>query len=297
MKLRLLCFSCWFGVLAGCSAESTGRDANGTLTDSGGTVTDSGGIAVDAGDEGGLGTDSALPTDTGPDMTPAAAVYAHSASTLYKLDPDTKAVTVVGNFSGCGSVVDIALDAKSNLYASAGGLYKVDTKTAKCTSIGSFGFVGNSLSFVPAGTIDPTNETLVSYFGGQYVKVNLSTGATTNLGTLPSGFSSSGDIVSVKGGGTYVTVNGNGCGDCLLEVDPKTGTMKKNWGTVGAAAVYGIAYWAGSVYAFNDAGRIYELTFGATSLTSKEIPIPMKPSGLQFWGAGSTTAAPVVPVK
>lgn len=282
-------------LILGCSA-GTEKEPSGTLTDSGGE----GGIQVSdsaASDESGLGTDAALPMETGPDMAPAAAVYAHSASTLYKLDPDTKAVTVVGNFSGCFGVVDIALDAKSNIYASASGIYTVDKLTAKCTRVGGGTFAGNSLSFVPAGTIEPDREVLVSYNGGQYLRVDLDKGTTTSLGSLPSGFSSSGDIVSVKGGGTYVTVNGNGCGDCLLEIDPKTGTMKKNWGPVGASSVFGIAYWAGSVYAFNDAGRIYELTFGADKLTSKEIAIPMKPSGLSFWGAGSTTSAPVVPVK
>jgi hypothetical protein len=284
-------------ILLGCSAES-GKEPGNTLTDSGPAKDDGGGIVVDSGDnEGGLGTDSALVTETGPDMAPAAAVYAHSSMTLYKLDPDTKAVTTIGNFSGCFGVVDIAVDAKSNVYASASGIYKVDTKTAACTKVGGGSFAGNSLSFVPAGTIEPDREVLVSYNGGQYLRVDLDKGTTISLGSLPSGFSSSGDIVSVKGGGTYVTVNGNGCGDCLLEIDPKNGTMKKNWGAVGAAAVYGIAYWAGSVYAFNDSGQIYELTFGTDKLTSKEIMIPMKPSGLSFWGAGSTTAAPVVPVK
>src|SRR5258706_14049112 len=32
-------------------------------------------------------------------------VYGNSADTLYKLDPDTKAVTVVGAFKGCTSVL------------------------------------------------------------------------------------------------------------------------------------------------------------------------------------------------
>jgi hypothetical protein len=293
MQLRFLfvlavpCFAC---------SASSEKSSTSSLSDAGG---DTDGITLgDTGsaDDGGLNAD-APPMDTGPDKAPAAAVYAHSASTLYKLDPDTKAVTVIGPFSGCSGVVDIALDAKSNLYASAGGIYLVDKTTAKCTSVGGGTFAGNSLSFVPAGTIEPDKEVLVTYNGGQYMRVDIDKGTTTNLGSLPFGFASSGDIVSVKGGGTYVTVTGPGCGDCLLEVDPKTGTMKKNWGTVGTNAVYGIAYWAGSVYAFSDAGRIFELTFGTDKLTPKEIMIPMKPSGLQFWGAGSTTIAPVVPVK
>lgn len=281
-------------MLGACSAASNPDDSApveaGIRSDS--AVDDSGSAG-----EGGIELDSSLPETPPPDPAPAAAVYAHSASTLYKLDPDTKAVTVVGKFSGCSNVVDIAVDKDSNIYASASGIYRVDSKTAKCTSVGGGLFAGNSLSFVPAGILDPVKEVLVTYNGGTYYKVDAATGATTALGSLPSGYSSSGDIVSVKGGGTYVTVNGNGCGDCLLEVDPKTGAMKKNWGSVGAAAVYGIAYWAGSVYTFDNGGQIFELTFGTSSVTAKSIPIPSKPAGLSFWGAGSTTSAPVVKVK
>lgn len=278
----------------GCSADKSGGDDNIPLDAGGGDGFVLGDTSAQD-ESGSMFGDVAVPET--PDMAPAAAVYAHSSGTLYKLDPDSKAVTVIGNFSGCGSVVDIALDAKSNLYASAGGIFLVDKNTAKCTSVGGGSFAGNSLSFVPAGTIDPAKEVLVTYNGGQYMRVDVDKGTTTNLGSLPFGYSSSGDIVSVKGGGTYVTVIGNGCGDCLLEVNPKTGAMLKNWGSLGVGGVYGIAYWAGSVYAFNDAGRIFEVTFSGDKVVTKEIPIPMKPSGLSFWGAGSTTAAPVVPVK
>jgi hypothetical protein len=287
----------WFAVFAllslGCSADKSGSDPSIPLDGGAGDGFSFGDTLSQ--EEVGLFGDVAVPET--PDMAPAAAVYAHSSNTLYKLDPDTKAVTVIGNFSGCGSVVDIALDAKSNIYASAGGIFLVDKNTAKCTSVGGGSFAGNSLSFVPAGTIDPAKEVLVTYSGGQYMRVDVDKGTTTNLGSLPFGYSSSGDIVSVKGGGTYVTVNGNGCGDCLLEVNPKTGAMIKNWGSLGTGGVYGIAYWAGSVYAFNDAGQIFEVTFSGDKVVTKEIPIPMRPSGLSFWGAGSTTAAPVVPVK
>ena len=289
---RLASLGVWT-LLSACSASAEDKGGTASLDAGGGLAID----AASAGDGGGIAIDAALPDAPGPDPAPAGAVYAHSASTLFKLDPDTKAVTVIGPFDGCSSVVDIAVDRDGNIFASAGGIYRVDKNSAKCTSVGGGSFAGNSLSFVPAGVLDATKEVLVTYNGGSYYRVDSGTGMTSMLGSLPSGYNSSGDIVSVKGGGTYVTVNGNGCGDCLLEVDPKTGSMKKNWGSVGAAAVYGIAYWAGSVYTFDNSGSIYELTFGTSSVTAKAIPIPSKPSGLSFWGAGSTTVAPVVPVK
>lgn len=290
---RLLCLLC-VSALAACSASEEKIAA----TADGGAKTDGGGFDP-GGDDGGIALDADLPESPPPDEAPAAAVYAHSATTLYKLDPDTKAVLTIGTFSGCSQVVDIAVDKDSNIFGStqSGGIYRIDNTTAKCTSLGGGSFAGNSLSFVPVGVLDPAKEILVTYNGGDYYRVDPTTGATKALGSLPSGYSSSGDIVSVKGGGTYVTVNGNGCGDCLLEVDPKTGAMKKNWGSVGAAAVYGIAYWAGSVYTFDNSGKIFELSFGTSSVTATAIPIPSKPSGLSFWGAGSTTSAPIVKVK
>ncbi len=273
----------------GVPADDTGGSGGDTLVADGDL--DTGTIDPD----GGLDLDGSLDGSTTP--PPAAEVWAHSADTLYKLDPDTKKVTVIGNFKGCSSVVDIALDEKSNLYASAGGIYKVDKKTATCTLVGGGSFAGNSLSFVPVGVLDPTKEVMVTYSGSEYMRVDIASGKTTSLGSIAGGYGSSGDIVSVKGGGTYLSAYGPGCSDCLLEVNPKTGAMIKNWGSLGTGGVYGLAFWAGKIYAFDSGGRVFEVTFGASSITTKEIPVSGKPPGLSFWGAGSTTVAPTTPVK
>jgi hypothetical protein len=120
----------------------------------------------------------------------------------------------------------------------------------------------------------------------------------TNIGSLGSaGLESSGDIVSVINGPTYLTVYGPGCADCLVEVNPKTGAITKNWGLLAHSDVYGIAFWAGAVYAFDAAGGLFELTFAGGKLGTKEIPIPNKTAGLEFFGAGSTTSAPVTATR
>jgi hypothetical protein len=291
---------CLVSSLAACSASKTAWEDPLVPVDSG--TSDSShadtlpGADTAPEDTAGLSIDSAL--DTTPPPGPAE-VWAQSADTLYKLDPTTKVVTVIGKFSGCSSVVDIALDEKSNLYASAGGIYSVDKKTAACTPIGGGSFAGNSLSFVPAGTIDPSKEVMVTYSGDQYMRVDQKTGVTTTIGSVGGGYGSSGDIVSVKGGGTYLSAYGPDCTpyNCLLQVDPKTGALKKNWGQItGGSAVYGLAYWAGNIYGFDSSGKILEVTFTATGITTKEIPFTGS-SGISFWGAGSTTSAPVGPVK
>ena len=99
-------------------------------------------------------------------------VYAHSSDTLYKLDPITKQVTVVGELTGCPTsfgIIDIAVDKNHNIIGASGTvLWHIDKTTGSCTALG----VGpssypNSLSFVPEGILDPDEEVLVGYRGSQ----------------------------------------------------------------------------------------------------------------------------------
>ena len=227
-----------------------------------------------------------------------AVVYGQSDTTLYAVDPDTKAVTAIADFSGCDSaVIDIALDKSSKMYGTTfGGVYTIDTTTAVCTLLAT-GTYPNSLSFVPVGTLDPTEEALVGYNGSTYVHIDTTTGNVTTVGDLGKGYSSSGDIVSVIGGGTYLTVTGgDACSqyDCLVEVDPVTGALKTNYGPIGYSEVYGLAFWAGTVYGFDSAGDLFQVTFTGSKANVTAIPIPSAPAGLSFYGAGSTTSAPPV---
>lgn len=266
----------------------------------------------DAGPKPPAFTDASL-TDTGGPKGPAE-VFGHSGSTLYRLDPDTKAAKVVGTFSGCNepreSVIDIALDEASVMYGTTRtGLFRIDTSTAKCTKVADATAnkdFPNSLSFVPKGTLDPAKEALVGYVDDVYVQIDTTTGLITERGKLdnirPSKVRSSGDIVSVIGGPTYLTVTSIGTdtqcktADCLVEIDPKTGALLKNWGTLNARQeVFGVAFWAGAIYGFTNSGSLFQVQISGGSLSLTEIPIPQAPVGLSFYGAGSTTSAPVQP--
>jgi hypothetical protein len=254
-----------------------GGDGSGNGTDSGFIFSDASG--TDSPNNNGDGS-------TGPEVD---YVYAHSPDTLYKVDPVAKTMTTIAPFNGCSSVIDLAIDQNQKAFVTTfGGVYHLDLTNADCTLIAT-GSYPNSLSFVPVGTLDPLVEAMVGYFGSQYVRIDTTTGNVTTVGALTNGFVSSGDIVSVKGGGTFLTVNGNGCSDCLLQVNPKTGAMIQNYGTVNHSAVYGIAFWAGTVYGFDNAGELFSITWSGTKIVTTNIPTT---PGLQFWGAGSTTNAP-----
>ncbi|MEZ4227181.1 MAG: hypothetical protein R3B13_39950 [Polyangiaceae bacterium] len=268
------------GGLGGSGATGTG--ATGAFSGTGGT----GGVVVDSGSGGS--------TPTGP-----AEVFGHGPDDLYRLDPDTKAVTPVGPFNGCSGVLDIALDKDSNMYGTTEDtLWKIDPKTANCQQVSTGGPYPNSLSFVPQGVLGPT-EVLVGYQDTDYVRIDTTSGGiqVVKAGALINGMISSGDIVSVIGGGTYLTVKGGPCDpfDCIVELEPKTGTVLKNLGTVLHSAVFGLGFWAGSAYGFTSAGELFEITFGTNSVTTTPISIPSAPANLKFWGAGSTTSAPPVP--
>jgi hypothetical protein len=286
-----------------------GSDAGGDQTGHNGD----GGSDVGSSDGLHLQTDSASDSGKSKDSssseagTGVAVVYAESPDTLYSLDPTTNAITVIGPFIGdcastgdCGDVIDIALNAESQAYVTTfSAFYSLDLTTASTTLI-TTGSYPNSLSFVPKGTLDATEEALVGYNGSTYVRIDTTTGAVTNVGALTGGYISSGDIVSVIGGGTFLTVTGASddggidCSenDCLLQVDPKTGDLIQNYGSVGHQEVYGIAFWAGTVYGFDDGGQVFSISYSSGSIVTTPITVPSPPAGLEFWGAGSTTSAP-----
>lgn len=291
-------------ILAACSSSSSNPDdtdsgTSGPTTDSGVMGSkDSGSSNKDSGvmDSGMVPDDSGSMMDSGP---PPALVYGHTADTLYSFDLNAQMVSLIGKFSGCTQtmgltqVIDLAVDEKGNAFVTTfDGFYSVDLMSAACTLVakGSYTYP-NSLSFVPKGTLDQNQEALVGYNGATYLRIDTSTGAITNIGTLGMGYMSSGDIVSVKGGGTFLTVTGNGCADCVLQVDPKTGSVIQNYGSVGRSAVYGLAWWAGALYGFDEGGDLFRITGGnGTTATTASV---QSDAGIKWWGAGSTTDAPL----
>jgi hypothetical protein len=295
---RLGVFVCLLSAVAfGCSATDddsfSGSGGAGGATGAGGDGASGGGVTIGSGGDATVSVGSGGSGGGPPEI---AEVYGHSASELYKLDPITKAVTTVGQFSGCPTaVIDIALDKDGFMVGTTfDGLYRIEKTTAQCSFIASGGYP-NSLSYVPVGTLDPNTEALVGYNGSVYVRIDTTTGAISNVGgSIGGGLISSGDVVSVKGGGTYLTVKGANCNDCIVEVDPATGALVQNLGPLPYIDVFGLAFWGGSAYGF--AGdQLFEVTFAGSMVMTMPIPLPNAPPGLAFYGAGSSTEAPLEP--
>lgn len=295
-------YRCIFAALlfAGCAAASgteTGIDDDDD-GDSDGMTTTPGGTTGDDGFTEPMG--GGMPTGE------VTEVFAHDRGTLYKLDPTTNQFEMVAPFTGCGdtenrAIIDIALDKDSNLYAvSFTHLYQVNRRTAQCELLNELGegddSYPTSLSFVPAGTVDPARETLVGFQDANYIAISLPSGEIRTLreGAL-SPYISSGDIVSIIDGATYVTVKDGfdevpdvSCGDCLVQVNPQTGQIEKSFGDVGYADVFGLAFWGGRAFGFSRDNQMIEIIFGANNVAST--PIPTSP--ISFFGAGSATSVP-----
>src|SRR5262252_1801681 len=239
-------------------------------------------------------------------------VYAHSADTLYLLEPISKQVTMVGMFDCTGSMVDIAVDRTGRMTGSAGisfnnalggALVSVDATNAHCTVLTRGADLVTSLTYVPEGTLVANAEALVGYADDKYVSVGPATGALTQIGLLNDAASggvtwfSSGDVVSIENGGTYLTVKaqsgnpGGGSGDRIVEVDPKTGALKRVIGATGSNDVLGLGYWGGIAYGFTLAGTLIQIDLMTGAGTP--ISIPNAPADLAFYGAVTTTVAPI----
>jgi hypothetical protein len=283
--MRQLLRATAIGILAlaaACGPSSRDDDGVGDATDS---DTDS----TDGGDDPAPDASIDIPTEL--------VVYAHDSATLFKLDPDSLGVTVIGPMTGCSGIVDIAVNADGQIFGSGSadggsGIVAIDPDTGACSLHVEGGF-SNALSFVPVGVLHPSKEMLVSYGDAdgqyQYVSIDPDTGDVQGIGLPPNGYGSSGDIVSVEGGGTYWSAYGP-CSDCLVELNPATGALVRDWGAIGAGNVWGLAYWGGVVYGFTASGQIVRITFADDSISSEVVAT----TAYSFYGAGSSTTAPIV---
>ena len=237
-------------------------------------------------------------------------VYAHSADLLYLLEPISKKVTMVGVFDCTKAMVDIAVDRAGKMTGAAlmqfngalgGALVSVDPATARCEVLNRGEDLVTSLTYVPEGTLLPNAEALVGYAEDRYVRIDPATGALTDIGPLNNAASggikwiSSGDVVSIKDGGTYLTVKPEtgaiAGGDRIVEVDPRTGALVRIIGPTGIDDVLGLGYWGGIAYGFTLGGILMQIDLATGAGT--DIPIP-DASLLSFLGAGTTTIAPII---
>jgi hypothetical protein len=245
-----------------------------------------------------------------PDAPPAetSRVYAHSGSTLFRIDTQNLGTIQVGAMTGLGtqSLTDLAIDKNDHIVGiTLDKLYTIDATTGAVTLVKDLSQSATnftSLSFVPKDLNDPASDDILvsaNSFGDVF-QIDPATGTATKIGSYGSVASgrvgSSGDLVAVRGLGIYATVDvgtAPDSNDYLAVIDPLTWTATPLGTGTGFNNIFGLGYWAGKFYGFVDdktahVGKIIEIDPN----TGKGTEIL---SGAQEWyGAGVTTDAPVL---
>ncbi|HVV86325.1 MAG TPA: hypothetical protein VHE35_24885 [Kofleriaceae bacterium] len=268
------------GAACGPSAHDVGDDDHGAVDASGGPDSP-GGPGVDA------------PDDTGGD----AAVFAHTASTLFRVHPLTYEVTRVGDFqwpAGGDEMTDLAIDADGNMIGiSFTRVYRVDPQTAACTLLSSnLQGLFNGLSFVPSmlafGIEGPDVLVGTRNADGKVFQIDPNTGGVTQIGDMGGGFVSSGDIVAVTGFGVVATVT-NGVGpDRLVRLAPTTFAATPIGSGTGFDHLWGVGFWGTRVFGFSERGVL-------TVIDSQTgVGTTVAPNSEAWWGAAVTTSAPII---
>lgn len=171
-----------------------GSSGGGSASSSGGAGGGSSGTVMLGGSGGGGGNDAGT--------TETTTIYAHTDLQLYSMDPQTKAVTLIGSFTGLGggsgdtSITDLAVDAAGDVYVNsevtiykaalpAGGTGSVAlTKVATIAAKSGQRFY--ALGFTPKDALGQgTGEVLIGGDGnGELWSIDGTTGATKDLGSF-----------------------------------------------------------------------------------------------------------------
>jgi hypothetical protein len=232
-------------------------------------------------------------------------VYAHSGSTLYRVDTQTLQPVEIGAMGGLGtqSLTDLAIDKNNRMVGiTLDKLYNVDATSGAVTLIKDLsqsarGFT--SLSYVPSDLNDPNSaDILVSANDqGDVFQIDPTTGDATKLGSYGTAGAgkvvSSGDLIGVRGLGIYATVDvGNEQNDYLAKIDPATWKATPLGTGTGFNNIFGLGFWAGTIYGFVDmgsgAGKI--ITIDPNTGAGHEV----QSGSVQWFGAGVSTDAPII---
>jgi hypothetical protein len=211
-------------------------------------------------------------------------VLANGKTTLYNVDPAAQVIVATVPLSGCtNELIDIAVSRSGSVFGvSSDELYQIDPVTGGCVVRGH-GEYPNSLVFLPNGVLD--QDVLVGYRDATYYRINPINGELAVIGDLGDGYLSSGDLIATDDSHAYLTVRGNGCDDCLAEVDPATGALVALIGPLGYSHVYGLARVEDQMYGFSAGGLM--LRINVKTAAAEVLPLMNGTAGLSFWGAAS----------
>jgi hypothetical protein len=128
---------------------------------------------------------------------------------------------------------------------------------------------------------------------GAVYQIDPTMGTATMIGSYGSDAQgkivSSGDLVGVRNLGIYATVDvGEQTNDYLAKIDPATWQATPIGSGTGFDEIFGLGYWAGTVYGFTAKGDMITID------TSTGVGTKVNAGSQAWYGAGVTTDAPVI---
>ena len=202
-------------------------------------------------------------------------MYANTSGSLYQVDPESGAMTFVGDFAEDGRPVDhfedIAIDLSGHMYGGTGEyMYLINPSTAEVQAICPLEIDTTALTFTSDGDLIIGVERALYTF--DVVDCSLS------ILISNSEYETSGDIVGLPDGYLYWSVRGDGS-DRLIKVNPRTG-YEVQVCAIGEARLYGMGYANDKLYGFSSSGIIVEIDpHTGWSSFMKEV------SSVSWWGA------------
>ncbi len=263
------------------------------------------------------GPDGRTPTttvDAPPGSTPdspatqdMSRVYAHSGTTLYRLDPALLQPSMIGAMAGledARDLLDLAVDQDDRILGiTSNKLYLLNASSGAASLIRELPAESQgltSLSFVPGALPSDPDILVAARSDGNVYRIDENTGASTLVGNYGmrgnEQIKSSGDLFGVRGLGIFATVDvGNGTTDHLAKIDPANNwraTLLPN--ATGFDKIFGLGYWNGTIYGFVDdgfdAGTGKMIRIDPTSGVGNSL----NTAGVRWFGAGVATDTPVI---
>ncbi|MGO9709484.1 MAG: hypothetical protein ACLQBL_11490 [Polyangiaceae bacterium] len=190
---------------------------------SGGSGSGSGSLTGDVGDDaGGIVLDGSTVVTT--------TIYAHNDTTLYSMNPQSKALTLIGTFTGLGggsgdtSITDLAVNAAGDVYVNSETvIYKAalpagGTGSVVLTTLATIAVQSDqsfyALAFTPANALGAgTGEVLIGGDGnGELWSIDSSSGATKDLGNFGADPDNSSATLALSGDIVFYMSNGSPTG-------------------------------------------------------------------------------------
>jgi hypothetical protein len=212
-----------------------------------------------------------------PPVGCVATSFAVSSELLYGVELPGGSVASLGVTAG--TFQDIALRADGTLYAvTKTELLRVDIKSGNASLIAMLPENLNALDFGPDGTLYASGSSSSGVF-----TVDPDDGKLTRVGSLPHGYTSSGDLAVI--GGTLFLTSTNledpeDMEDTLLGIDLATFAVSVV-GKLGYWCVYGLASYGARLFGFTCEGQVIEID--AKTAVSKFLAH----AGPRFYGASA----------